>query len=389
MLRQFGTRLWTFPEVLLAPAHNPLMIYCRGNDIAPFPLDKNQFAAKVWSDAPRSRQLIDHYEGSLILSRLELVTLALKCLQSRDTWQYLPGDHAYALMGLLRIRPNVDSTDSGFQAFARLSLVNDSDRLLERLIAVQPANPSQPWHTMNDAYSAKLWDIEPRIQIAGIGEDDTVIIDNALAASVRWKGFCPVASTKKSSWKRLFAQIIVHSSGLVWILGVTLLGVGASMKNQQDGSSSNYLSSPFLARRQLLGPSADGLIGAGAFLFVYAMIIIFASPYLLRVMYGGKLWETQPWFFAFEGYLSIETIEKQIFGAWLGRLDWAPYASPLSRHKKNEFDECEGIDPTTDLNVRQMVERAKTAKPGDQRVSLLCVSAGDNQIDRFEDLHIG
>lgn len=64
-------------------------------------------------------QLIDHYEGNLILNQLELVTLALECLHKRDTSQYLPGDHSYALMGLLRIRPQIDPTDSAFQAFAR------------------------------------------------------------------------------------------------------------------------------------------------------------------------------------------------------------------------------------------------------------------------------
>lgn len=64
-------------------------------------------------------QLVDHYEGSLILSQLELVTLALECLHNRDTEQYLPGDISYALMGLLRVRPQIDSTDSAFQAFAR------------------------------------------------------------------------------------------------------------------------------------------------------------------------------------------------------------------------------------------------------------------------------
>jgi hypothetical protein len=55
----------------------------------------------------------------LILSQLELVTLALECLHRRSTTQYLPGDHSYALMGLLRVRPKIDPTDSAFQAFAR------------------------------------------------------------------------------------------------------------------------------------------------------------------------------------------------------------------------------------------------------------------------------
>jgi len=64
-------------------------------------------------------KLIDHYEGNLILNQLELVTLALECLHRRATTEYLHGDHSYALMGLLRVRPEIDPTDSAFQAFAR------------------------------------------------------------------------------------------------------------------------------------------------------------------------------------------------------------------------------------------------------------------------------
>ena len=120
MIRQWGTRLWTFPEVLLSPKGLPIKVYTRGTDLRePLLLEKRQFAARVWEDADISRQLIDHYEGTLILSRLELVTLALKCLHKRQTTEYLPGDHSYALMGLLRLRPTVDASDSGFQAFAR------------------------------------------------------------------------------------------------------------------------------------------------------------------------------------------------------------------------------------------------------------------------------
>jgi hypothetical protein len=121
MLQQWGKRVWTFPEVLLSPAGKDIKVYTRGTDLmSPIPLAKNQFAARVWkNDALIARQLVDHYEGSLILNRLELVTLALECLQKRETTQYFPGDHSYALMGLLRIRPKVDGTDSAFQAFAR------------------------------------------------------------------------------------------------------------------------------------------------------------------------------------------------------------------------------------------------------------------------------
>ena len=62
--------------------------------------------------------------------------------------------------------------------------------------------------------------------------------------------------------------------------------------------------------------------GLGAFLLLVSLIIILASPYLVRVIYfcSGKLWGIQGWFFGSEGYLDLATIESQIFGAYMGRL---------------------------------------------------------------------
>jgi hypothetical protein len=121
LLRQWGSRMWTFPEVLLSPG-NTIPIYTRGTDLrSPLMLSKNQFAARVWahSDGDTSRQLIDHFLGTMTLSRLELAVLALECLYGRQTTEWLSGDQAYALMGLLRLRPQIDKSDSRFQAFAR------------------------------------------------------------------------------------------------------------------------------------------------------------------------------------------------------------------------------------------------------------------------------
>lgn len=119
LLREWGQRMWTFPEALLSPGRS-ILLYRRGTDLSrPLVLSKNQFAGRVWPDAAESRQLVDHYLGTLLLSRLELGVTALKCLYSRHTSQYLNGDQAYALMGLLRMRPQIDKSDSRFQAFAR------------------------------------------------------------------------------------------------------------------------------------------------------------------------------------------------------------------------------------------------------------------------------
>ncbi|KAJ9627151.1 hypothetical protein H2203_003612 [Taxawa tesnikishii (nom. ined.)] len=323
LLKQWGQRLWTFPEVLLAPAHTPILVYTRDSDLSnPIAVPKNQFAAHVWDDAQVSHQLVDHFEGNLVLSRLELVTIALRCLYSRQTTQYLPRYHAHVLMSLLRLRPKADHTDSAFQAFARLSLANDSDMLLERLICTLPKSTDQPWSSMDDAWN-----------IAGIGEDDTVIIDGCRGAAIRWKSFAPVKNLRRTSWKRLGAQLALHSAGSVWFISIALMAL------------------------------PDTLV-PGVLFFIYSTVMIGAAPYLLRLMYSGKFWYTQPWFFGFEGYLDIETIESQIFGARLGRLQWSAWGSPLSRHHRNEHGECIGDDPTADPEVIEKVMRARSVVPG-------------------------
>lgn len=113
--------MWTFPEVLLSPGKF-ITVYTRSNEIRdPLVISKNQFASRAWSssDAETARQLVDHFLGNLNLSRLELAVLLLNCLYGRNTKQYFSGDQAYALMGLLRMRPKIDRLDSAFQAFAR------------------------------------------------------------------------------------------------------------------------------------------------------------------------------------------------------------------------------------------------------------------------------
>jgi hypothetical protein len=159
LLMQWGSRMWTFPEALLSPNDKPVEIYTRGGDMSsPIVLAKKDLPTWAWSDADMSRQLMDHFQGSLTLSRLEIVKIAMKCLHARKTDAYLPGDMAYALMGLLRRRPMVDRTDSEFQALARLSLANDSDCLLERLICVLPKDLSKDWLRADDSWDINLWD---------------------------------------------------------------------------------------------------------------------------------------------------------------------------------------------------------------------------------------
>ncbi|KAI1424996.1 hypothetical protein F5Y12DRAFT_784935 [Xylaria sp. FL1777] len=351
LLAQWGSRMWTFPEVLLSPGED-IAVYKRGGNLQkPLRISKNQFAGHVWamSDATDSRQLIDHYLGNLELSRLELAVIALKCLYGRDTAQYLPGDHAYALMGLLRLRPEVDQTDSQFQAFARISLANDSDRLLERYLCTMPVNINQSWHDMRDAYHSSLWDIEPYCQVAALCEDETVILDGAKGASIRWKSFLPVAFSTGPS--------LMHNNGSIFVVAISLTGAGAS--------------------------GNVGLVALGIILLLLSIYIWLQSPRLIRTVYGGKFTQVQAALFGFEGYINVPTIERAIFGGNFERMNWSTNGSLLSRFEINEFGERVGMDPTKDPTVRITVENAKKAGPGDMRVFTL-VDTYNMEVTLFE-----
>lgn len=355
LLRIWGTRMWTWPEVLLAPVGSPILVYTRGQDpYNPLELDKRNFAASVWEDAPDGRQLVDHYDGTLILSRLELVVLAFKCLKSRlrGTTEYCKGDLSYALMGLLRQRPEVDKKDSAFQAFARLSLANDSDRLLERLICVLPKDRSEDWSAMDDAWDVWPWDIYPTCQIAGIGNQDTVVIDGAFAATIKWDSFAKVAFINRETWLRFLARLFLRATPLWFSLAILLLSY-----------------------RQT---------APGAIFLVLALIAILSSPWAVKKCYSGKFWDSQPWLFGFEGYLDIETIERKIFGFPYGRLRWSPFGSPLSRHGENLFGECEGRDPVmTDESVRKLVDTALSGSYGEAKIFTL-VDTNTMTVTMFE-----
>jgi len=367
LLKDWGKRMWTLPEALLSPKEQPLRIYwhSRGTPKLVKEVYKKNLAALLWDDSSMTRQLVDHYEGNLTLSRLELVILALGCLSNRTTSRYLNGDVAYVLMGLLRQRPVVDRTDSEFQAFARLSLANDSDSLLERLICLLPSAPSQQWYRTEDAYNVNLWDIQHTCQVAGVGEDDTVILDGCYGASVQWEKFSAPWHRSRRSWKRLIAKFLLRIASLMFFAGIILaIYSNPSPSSSDDSYSTDGYSLP---NGSVPNPYSGG-IGA---LIGLALPVFLAAPCIVSVVYGGKAWDVDPYFLGFEGYLDIRTIESNIYGAPMGRLSWSTAGSPLSRHHKNEFGECIGDDPTSDPSVADIVKQAKYAGLGQEKVFTL------------------
>lgn len=135
LLRAWAGSIWTLPELLLSPDRDfkayHFIQHHRGVEpvVMKHTIAKNRFASAYAlspADGYRVRRLIDHYLGSLRLSEIELLTVALQCFSSRTAGsvgeQYLPGDYSYAMMGLVSRRPHINPFDSAFLAFARYDL---------------------------------------------------------------------------------------------------------------------------------------------------------------------------------------------------------------------------------------------------------------------------
>ncbi len=194
---------------------------------------------------------------------------------------------------------------------------------------------------MQDAYHSRLWDIYPYCQVAAICGRDTVVLDGARGASVRWKSFFPVSYTTGVSWRRLFALLLMENNGTIFVLAAVALGVGRG------------------------NPAG---VFVGVLLLLASLAVWTNSPALLRTTYGGKLQDVQAALFGFEGYANAPAVERAIFGGCFGRIGWSTNGSPLSRSVVNEYGERVGVDPTKDPAVRQLIEDSRHAKPGDMRV---------------------
>ncbi|KAJ5893447.1 hypothetical protein N7495_005138 [Penicillium taxi] len=396
LLQEWGGRVWTFPEVLLSQ-NQDIAVYERGNcpeddegkmrstKIIP----KNHFARYAWGDSHESRQLIDHFTGSLSLSRLQLTSAALNCLFSREIADWFDGDRSYALMGLLLKRPSVDETDTEFQAFARLSLANDSDKLLERLMCVLPQTPTQPWHCTSDKYGVNLWDIEPTCQIAGICDNDAILVDGAFGATIHWDKFRKVNARRRMSFKRIATQILFHGAPFFFALGWIICGWTFKLIHILD---TVYPDLPQKLKDKAWSIRAWMYFAAavGYLLILVPFLTFICSPYLTRLLYGGKFCESispvnTTWLFGFEGFADLETIESHIFGGKLGRLRWSAYGSSLSYHDKPEAsDDCEPGDPRLNPETKKKVERAIHNKNPDAMRIFTLVDTNTMTVTLFE-----
>ncbi|OCK81930.1 hypothetical protein K432DRAFT_294382 [Lepidopterella palustris CBS 459.81] len=340
-LSLWASRMWVLPEILLAPGEHGVWIYIQASgdapeNIVPDKVAKRNLAEFLGSDVEDIRQLIEHYEGSIQLSQLELVQLALDCLRRRTTVERTNADLAYALKGLLRRRPQIMEKESGFEAFASLSLANDSQRLLERLICMLPPDPDADWSDMRDAWEMQLWDIEPTCQIAGIVDDRTVLLDGAYGAAIQWSRLETVAFIKRDTAFRTMGRVAIRGSPIYFTIGVIFVATSSGISTK----------------------SSNPLLIIGAIVLAVSLLIILAAPYMLFKIYLGKFWSTQAWFFGIEGAVDdLGRIERSLFGFNENRLTWSTNGSLLSRHLVNDFKECQANPPEKN-NIRDMLGSA-------------------------------
>jgi hypothetical protein len=330
-LASWGERLWTLPELLFCPHRDAIPIHTLSNQ--PPEIMSKYSIVKTFTDGKNVCELIEHYSGTIQLSPLELTVTATQCLFSRTYNQFSPGDASYALMGLMRRRPIVNKNDSAFRAFARLSFLNDNDRLLERLICLQPdLTRRRPWSSMYDAYQASLWDIEPCTQVSGIVNaqpakdpkgnthghktaaalDGTqiIVLDGAFGAAIKWEQLEPVAFMKRATAWQSFARFLVRGFSVWFLYGLTMLIISVFMN--------------------ALGSDGTAAMAAGLPILIPCLIAVPFLPTMVRRLYAGKLWATQAAFFGIAGIPELSEVERCIFGFNQNRLTWSTHGSTLS-----------------------------------------------------------
>jgi hypothetical protein len=218
-------------------------------------------------------------------------------------------------MRLLRKRPSMDPSDSEQQALARLCLSNDSDRIIERMLCMLPVQDvgSTSWIGAADAFGANLWDIEPLCQVAGICNDEAIIIDSSHAASIVWDRVPRIHfKSFKSRAQRLLLAFIastviwnpLFSFAVVWVIIV-------------------YVTALFIPFPS--GPEPPIMRGMRQYARLTpwpCLVVGFFAPFCMWYIFNGAVQEVQPWLIGFEGTMPIEKLESIVFGNHAERLEY-------------------------------------------------------------------
>lgn len=353
--RIWGERIWTFPEVLLAADR---IRYCFTHSTSmslftPHALTLNDMKISFWrpsnSNSNKNEEdaighLINHYTNSLQLSELQLFTFAVQAMAKQttsvDTKGYTTRDMAYAAMGLLSYRLTPNDSDTVFQAIARLSIVNDSNQLLERLLCLWPS-PSPTEDTLptfaptgsetilrniadQDQYSTHLWDIKPLCDVVGIGGDKyepTVIVDRCRGIPIRWKRFPRLNYAKNlTGLSSSISQKIMYSAIIFAAAGFSLFTSAIALLFSTIPFQSNLQQLTIDVMEIIRGIIVPNYLVAVGVYFGVAWVISWFSPWAVRKLCNDSGCSSH--LIGFEGTMSLHDLEKTIYGNFNDRLSY-------------------------------------------------------------------
>ncbi|KAK8050170.1 hypothetical protein PG994_011900 [Apiospora phragmitis] len=274
--------------------------------------------------------------------------------ESMREWMQLWGSRLWTFPEILLI--------SSKKPVKVLSLANVSEAFLERLICLQPRESGKPWHYQKDFWGSKLRDIEPRCQIAGIVDNETVILDGAYGATIQWNSMQQVYFFTRPTLRRILNKWILHGSPLCLAAGIVLVYLTAQsvadtnedvrIRNEIDDERTKSSQSQFPSDPPSASPKQVGLLVLCIFILLATIGFSLATPAILLNIYIGKFWNTQASFVGMEGVPDdLGLVEEYLFASDSGRLKWSTAGSTLSRHKpssKDEKDECVGERPLLD-----------------------------------------
>ncbi|KAG0700176.1 hypothetical protein DFH29DRAFT_853916 [Suillus ampliporus] len=320
--RGWGERVWTMPEALLSSR----LCYKFRDREEVTPLSLFELGNLAYTNYDIEQAIINAYSGKDPLERLERLTLLKSAIWRRGT-AALPAhtapppppkldmidekpatsgayraERVYALMGFFehRIQPNRSEDD--LRALVRLSMANDNDRIAERMVSMLPSviTKTACWYADDDLYKANLWDILPEIQVAGITENGALVVDGCRAAAIRWKDFPEIAFETTDSLRRTVLGFIPYLS-----LPCLIIGIGIFWTTRAGGIA----------------------------LIVIGLVLLFISPRLFLFSQSGRIVTAQPWFIGVKGIVSIQEVEKHLYGGARGhfpRMYYTPSGSQFS-----------------------------------------------------------
>ncbi|KAG1797111.1 uncharacterized protein HD556DRAFT_274706 [Suillus plorans] len=353
----WGNRVWTLPEALLS---RELRYIIAGNETVT-PINLIQIASLAYRHHDKESQIINSYAlGKDPVERLARNLQLKEAIWRRQSFSSqitsqggnsqgrYRAEKVYALMGFFEHRILPDPEETELQALARLFMANDNDRIADCMISMFPTDRRgmNQWYTNEDEYGAKLWDIEPTVQVIGITSNGSLVLDGCRAATIRWKNFPYVAyATRRSIQLHLLlavpylALLFIAPSCYMIITGKQIL---VGINNYGVSSWVNVLLIP------------------GYVMLAFSLILLIFAPVLTSYAHSGRIVLARPWLIGVNGVISAQEASDHLYGRqiWSSRRTlYSPSGSPLAKPTESDSKFREG-------HISQY-EAALTAPPFD------------------------